>query len=71
MEKKDSRERRCQFIVRKINILDLNKREHITKILLAYEVDVRQTNNGVYCLLDALSDEVIDTVYDYLLINLK
>ena len=62
---------KIQFIIRKINILDLNKREHITKILLAYEIDVKQTNNGVYCMIDALSDELINTIYDYLLVNLK
>jgi hypothetical protein len=62
---------KIDFIIRKINILDLNKREHIAKILLAYEIDVKQTNNGVYCMMDALSDELINTIYDYLLVNLK
>ena len=60
-----------RFVVRKINILDLNKREHVTKILLAYEIDVKQTSNGVYCMIDAMSDELINTIYDYLLVNLK
>ena len=62
---------KIEFIIRKINILDLNKREHIAKIFLAYEIDVKQTNNGVYCMMDALSDELINTIYDYLLVNLK
>ena len=62
---------KIEFIIRKINILDLNKREHIAKTLLAYEIDVKQTNNGVYCMMDALSDELINTIYDYLLVNLK
>ncbi len=62
---------KIEFIIRKINILDLNKREHIAKILLAYEIDVKQTNNGVYCMMDALPDELINTIYDYLLVNLK
>jgi len=62
---------KIEFIIRKINILDLNKREHIAKILLAYEMDVKQTNNGVYCMIDGLSDELINTIYDYLLVNLK
>ena len=62
---------KIEFIIRKINILDLHKREHIAKILLAYEVDVKQTNNGVYCMIDALSDELINTIHDYLLVNLK
>ena len=62
---------KIEFIIRKINILDLTKREHIAKILLAYEVDVKQTNNGVYCMIDALPDELLNTVYDFLLVNLK
>ena len=53
-----------------INVLDLCKREHIVKMLLAYEVAPKQTNNGVYCMTEQLSDEVIDVVYDYLLVNL-
>ena len=67
----DSREIRCQFIVKKINILDLNKKEHICKMLLAHEIELIQSNNGVYCMMDAMSDELINTVYEYLLINLK
>ena len=67
----DNKDAQIGFIVRKINILDLNKREHAAKIVLAYEIDVKQTNNGVYCMIDALSDELINTVYDYLLVNLK
>ena len=62
---------KIEFIIRKINILDLNKKEHIAKILIAYEVDVRQTNNGVYCMIDTLPDELLNIVYDFLLVNLK
>ena len=67
MERQD----KIEMIVRKINILDLSKREHLVKMLLAYEVVPKQTNNGVYCMTEQLSDEVIDVVYDYLLVNLK
>ena len=67
MERQD----RIELIVRKINVLDMCKREHIVKMLLAYEVVPKQTNNGVYCIVEQLSDEVLEVVYDYLLINLK
>ena len=67
MERQD----RVELIVRKINILDMCKREHVVKMLLAYEVVPKQTNNGVYCIVEQLSDEIIEVVYDYLLINLK
>jgi hypothetical protein len=62
---------KIEFICRKINILDMDKREHICKILLAYEIIPKQTNNGAWCRMDELSNEVIDTIYDYLVTNLK
>jgi len=67
MERQD----KIEMIVRKVNILDLSKREHLVKMLLAYEVVPKQTNNGVYCMTEQLSDEVIDVIYDYLLVSLK
>ena len=66
MESRD----RIEMIVRKINILDLCMREHVVKMLLAYEVVPKQTSNGVCCMIEQLSDEVIYVVYDYLLVNL-
>ena len=62
---------KIEFICRKINILDIDRREHICKILLAYEITPKQTNNGVWCKTEDLSDELIDIIYDYLLTNLK
>ena len=62
---------KIEFICRKINILDIDKREHICKILLAYEITPNQTNNGVWCKTEDLSDELIDIIYDFLLTNLK
>ena len=67
MERQD----KIEMIVRKINILDLCKREHAVKMLLAYEVVPKQTDNGVHCMTEHLSDEVVDVIYDYLLVNLK
>ena len=62
---------KIEFIVRKINILDIDKKEHVCKILLAYEVIPKQTNNGAWCRIEDLSDEVIDVIYDYVVSNLK
>ena len=62
---------KIEVICRKINILDLDKREHVCKILLAYEITPKQTNNGVWCKTEELSNEVIDVIYDYILLNLK
>ena len=62
---------KIEFICRKINILDMDKREHICKILLAYEVIPKQTNNGVWCRIEELNAEIIDTIYDYLIVSLR
>jgi hypothetical protein len=62
---------KIEFICRKINIPDIDKREYICKILLAYEITPKQTNNGVWCKTEDLSDELIDIIYDFLLTNLK
>ena len=48
---------KIEFICRKINILDMNKREHVVKILLAYEIIPKQTNNGAWCRMDELTNE--------------
>ena len=41
------------------------------KMLLAYEIVPKQTNNGVYCMINQMSDEVIEVLYDYVILNLK
>ena len=67
MDSKD----KIEFICRKIKALDLDKREHVCKILLAYEVTPKQTNNGVWCKTEELNSEVIDVIYDDIILNLK
>ena len=67
----DSNIDKIEFICRKINILDIDKREHVTKILLAYEITPKQTNNGVWCNTKELSNELIDAIYDYVVGQLK
>ena len=58
-------------ILKGIQPLDLDKKEHICKILLTYEVNVKQTNNGAYCQFDEISDELLDIIYQYVVTNLK
>ena len=56
-----------------IRTLDLDKNERVCKILLTYEVNVKQTNNGAgaYCQLDEISIELLDIIYQYSITNLK
>ena len=58
-------------ILKGIQTLDLDKKEHICKILLTYEVNVKQTNNGAYCQFNEISDELLDIIYQYIVTNLK
>ena len=58
-------------ILKGIQTLDLDKKEHICKILLTDEVNVKQTNNGAYCLFNETSDELLDIIYQYIVTNLK
>ena len=58
-------------ILKGIQTLDLDKKEHICKILLTYEVNIKQTNNGAYCQFSEISDELLDVIYQYIITNLK
>ena len=49
----------------------MDKREHVSKLLLVYSVNLRQTNNGTWCWIEDLSNELIDILYDYISTNLK
>ena len=60
-----------RHILKGIQTLDLDKKERICKILLAYEVNVKQTNNGAYCQFNEISDELLDIIYQYIITNLK
>ena len=62
---------KIEFICRKINILDIDKKEHICKILLAYAVIPKQTNNGAWCRTEELSNELIEILYNYVVCQLK
>ena len=62
---------KIEFISRRINILDFHEREHVCKILLAHEINVRQCDNGAYCRFDELSLELIDVIHEYIVTTLK
>ena len=58
-------------ILKGIQTLDLDKKEHICKILLTYEVNVKQTNNGAYCQFDEINNELLDVIYQYVITTFK
>ena len=62
---------RKEFIVRKINILDMEYKNQLCRFLLAMGVDVKQTNNGAYCFFDNMEERLIHFIYDFIKMNLK
>ena len=62
---------RKEFIVRKINILNMEYKCQLCKVLLTMGVDVKQTNNGVYCFFDDMEERLIHFIYDFVKMNLK
>ena len=62
---------KIEYIARKVNILNFHEREHVCKILLAHEINVKQNNNGVYCRFDELSNELVDVIHEYIVTTLR
>ena len=50
---------KLKFISKRVNTLDIDKKEHLCKILLAYDIDLRQNNNGVWCYFSDINDRLI------------
>lgn len=59
-----NKEYKLRYILKNINVLDINKKKHICKILLTYNVNVKQHNNGVYCEISELNNDIINFIYD-------
>ena len=62
---------RREFIVRKVNILDMDLKNQLCKVLLTMDIDVKQTNNGVYCCFDDMEERLLNFIYDFVKVNLK
>ena len=62
---------RKEFIVRKVNILDMHYKSQLCKVLLTMGIDVKQTNNGAYCFFDDMEERLLNFIYDFIKVNLK
>ena len=60
-------QKKISFITKNINMVDKEKKEHICKILLTYNINLVQSNNGVYCYFCDLNNDTIDIIYHYLM----
>jgi hypothetical protein len=61
------KQKKISFIAKNINMVDKEKREHICKILLTYNINLVQSNNGVFCYYCDLNDDIINIIYNYLM----
>ena len=64
-----TRKVKCKFIVSNINKLSFDTKNTVVKMLLFRDIDVKQSNNGVYCLLDNIDDDMLDIIYNFININ--
>ena len=62
---------KIEFISRKVNVLPIHHKEHVCKILITHDIPLHQHNNGAYCWIRDMSDEIIDIVYEYVVTQLK
>ncbi len=69
-QQRDARHRK-EFIVRKVNILDMDNKSQLCKLLLTMGVDLKQNDNGVYCRFDEMEDRLVRLIYDFVKTNLK
>jgi hypothetical protein len=52
-------------------MLNLDQKMQICKTLLTFGIYPRQSNNGVYCEFSELSDELLDVIYDHIVMSLQ
>ena len=53
-----------RYIVNDINNLSLEEKQNICKILLIYDVQIKQNNNGVFIFTQDLNNDLIKTIYN-------
>ncbi len=63
--------KKITFISKNINIMDKKKKEYICKILLTYNINLIQNNNGVYCYYSDLNSDVLNIIYNYMVKTLE
>ena len=57
--------------MRKVNILDMDHKHQLCKLLLTMGVDLKQNDNGVYCRFDVMEEKLLQLIYDFVKANLK
>ena len=57
---------KSQYIINNINLLSIEERYSVSKILNFRDVPLKQTNNGVYTFIKDIDENTLNEVYIYL-----
>jgi len=57
-------DREIKYIVNNINKLSIEEKNNICKMLLIYNIELKQCNNGVYIFTKDLDDSIINLIYN-------
>ena len=54
---------KSQYIINNINLLSIEERYSVSKILNFRDVPLKQTNNGVYTFIEDIDENALNEVY--------
>ena len=57
---------KSQYIINNINLLLIEERDSVSKILNFRDVPLKQTNNGVYTFIKDIDENTLNEVYIFL-----
>ena len=57
---------KAQYIINNINLLSIEERYSVSKILNFRDVPLKQTNNGVYKIIKDINENTLNEVYIFL-----
>ena len=57
---------KSQYIINNINLLSIEERYTVSKILNFRDVSLTQTNNGVYAFVKGIDEHTLNEVYIFL-----
>ena len=57
---------KSQYIIKNINLLSIEERYSVSKILNFRDVPLKQTNNGVYTFIKDIDENTLNEVYIFL-----
>ena len=57
---------KAQYIINNINLLSIEERYTVSKILNFRDVPLKQTNNGVYTFIKDIDENTLNEVYIFL-----